>query len=91
MRNLTSMEIAALIGLAEHFKKFGSVQQSSVGETVKDLLNSATEQFKKNGNKIAPIRDKNGLYLAMEFGYKQAEKGHNIEMATINFNKTINQ
>lgn len=31
----------------------------------------------------------NGLILAMEYGYKQHEKGHNLEMAIITFLKFI--
>jgi hypothetical protein len=29
-------------------------------------------------------------HLAFEFGYKQCEKGNNIQMATDNFNKALN-
>ena len=31
----------------------------------------------------------NGMLLAFEFGYKQAEKGNNLEMALSNFKKTL--
>jgi hypothetical protein len=37
------------------------------------------------------IAEHNACLLALEFGYKQCEKGNNLEMAFINYNKIINQ
>jgi hypothetical protein len=36
-----------------------------------------------------PLGREIGLLLAMEFGYRQCEKGNNIQMARENFKKTI--
>lgn len=49
----------------------------------RDELVKEVEQLKRNMN--------NNCLLALEFGYKQCEKGNNIEMAFINYNKIINQ
>lgn len=50
-------------------------------DKIKDLQNQI-ESIKRN-HEAACI-------LAMEWGYKQCEKGHNIDLAFINYNKLMN-
>jgi len=51
-------------------------------------LLSLNEELKKENERLKKDQYQNGL-LCVEFGYKQCEKGNNIDMAFLNFNKLI--
>jgi hypothetical protein len=45
--------------------------------------------LKKDNERLASSH-KSAMLVAMEFGYKQCEKGENIQAAFLNYNKIIN-
>jgi len=60
---------------AELYKLF-SPAPSPVPDSSKDALKDA---------------QRNACLVALEFGYIQCEKGNNLEMAILNYNKIVNQ
>jgi hypothetical protein len=76
-----------------HYRKIGNAKWIIISKE------AATHNLPADQQPEAPVKDKEvqdmegekiaAMRIALEFGYKQCEKGNNLDMAFINFNKLI--
>ena len=66
-----------------HTKEHGRFNTNSPMKPEIQRLKAENEMLKNGKNEA--------MRIAMEYGYKQCEKGNNLDMAFINFNKLISQ